>query len=189
MKVHLSASLQDIDKHLDTYTLIEGIIKANGHEVAREWLNEYRDGKKGDFEQFTNAEWKKIADDTLVAVEAADAVIVEASIPSFSLGYISALTLTKKKPLLVLFNTRSQPYILDANNSLKRAEVYHSQDELRQTISSFLKDTDVDVNNLRFNMTLDRELYNYLNWEAVSTGKTKAKIIREILKDRIKRKQ
>jgi hypothetical protein len=110
---------------------------------------------------------------------------VEASIPSFSLGYISAVTLSHKKPLLMLFDTKLHSYILDATNALKRAEVYHSNEELKHIVASFLRDIEVDANNLRFNMVLDHELYNFLNWESVNTGKTKAQIIREVLKERI----
>lgn len=138
MKVHFSASLQDIDDHIETYVLIEDAIKNAGHEIAREWLKDYR-AKGTSSEYFTEAQWKKISDDTLGAVEAADAIIVEATIPSFSLGYISALALANKKPLLVLFNDKPQPYILDANNSLKRAEVYRNNAELLRAINSFSK--------------------------------------------------
>jgi hypothetical protein len=186
MKVHFSAPLHKLDKHLATYMLIESTIKESGHNLAKEWLQAFRDrqGKPG---SFSDAEWQDINDNTLVAVQEADAVIIEASIPSFSMGYLSAVALAHKKPLLMLFKSRPQSYILDANNSLRRAETYTSDGELKQIISNFLKDVDIDGNNLRFNMALDRETYNFLNWESVNTGKTKAQIIRELLKERIHR--
>jgi hypothetical protein len=187
MKVHFSVPLRDLGKHLATYDLIERTIKAEGHTLAKEWLQEYRD-KQADPTHFSNEEWEDINSSTLTAIQEADAIIIEASIPSFSMGYISALALARKKPLLMLFNSRPQPYILDSSNSLKRAEVYHNEEQLQVVVASFLKDIDVDANNLRFNMVLDREIYNFLNWESVNTGKTKAQIIREVLKERIKRK-
>lgn len=187
MKVHFSASLRDLDKHLSTYELIEAVITSNGHDIAKEWLKEYR-GKKVISTRFTDKRWGSISTETLAAVQTADAVIIEASIPSFSMGYISAMALTNKKPLLMLFKSRPQPYILDTNNSLRRAVIYDGDEELQKIVTSFLKDVDVDAKNLRFNMVLDRELYNFLNWESVNTGKTKAQIVREVLKERIKRK-
>ena len=187
MKIHFSAPLRDLGEHLVTYELIERVIKENGHTVAKEWLQEYKDQQTGPTE-FSDKEWEDINVGTLTAVQDADAIIIEASIPSFSMGYISALALARKKPLLMLFNTRPQPYILDSSNSLKRAEVYTTDEQLQAAVTSFLKDIDVDANNLRFNMVLDREVYNFLNWESVNTGKTKAQIIREVLKERIKRK-
>jgi len=186
MKVHFSVPLRDLDKHLPTYDLIEQVIKDGGHTIAKDWLQDYKTNADSPT-HFSDEEWAIITKDTLAAIQDADAVIVEASIPSFSMGYIAALTLARKKPLLMLFNSRPHPYILDPNNSLKRAEVYHNDEELQQYVASFLSDADVDATNLRFNMALDRETYNFLNWESVNTGKTKAHIIRELLKERIKR--
>jgi hypothetical protein len=187
MKVHFSAPLRDLGKHLATYDFIEHTIKDSGHSIAKEWLREYKDKRAGST-HFSDEEWEDINSGTLAAIQEADAIIIEASLPSFSMGYISVLALARKKPLLMLFNSRPQPYILDSSNSLKRAEVYHNGEQLRQIVTNFLKDIDVDANNLRFNMVFDREIYNFLNWESVNTGKTKAQIIREVLKERIRRK-
>lgn len=186
MKVHFSAPFQDLDKRLDVYEVIANTIKVDGHTLVKEWLKDYED-RTIKPKQFSDQEWKDIISGTLAAVEEADAVVIEASFSSFSMGYISAVTLAHKKPLLMLFNMRPQPYILDPNNSLRRAEIYNSEEELRQIISDFLHEVDVDSSKLRFNMAVDREIYNFLNWEAVNTGKTKAQIVREILKERIKR--
>jgi len=187
MKIHFSAPLQGLDKRLDDYDLIERTITHAGHTLAKKWLQVYKTQKVIP-SQVSEEEWRKISDSTLLAIEEADAVIIEATIPSFSMGYISALTLAHKKPLLMLFNSRPQPYILDVSNTLRRAEVYSNAQQLEEVILSFLRDVDVDGSKLRFNMALDREIYNFLNWESVNTGKTKAQIIREVLKEQIHKK-
>lgn len=184
MKLHFSASLHEIDKHIATYEFIERTIKDNGHSIIKEWLQEYRE-KKTKSARITNEEWEAISNDTIAAIHEADAIVIEASFSTFNMGYLSALALAYKKPLLMLFNSRPQGYILDAGNSLRRAEVYRDHQELEEMIMKFLKDVDVNATKLRFNMTLDRETYNFLNWESASTGKTKAQIIREIIKDKI----
>jgi hypothetical protein len=187
MKVHFSAPLQDLDDHISAYESIVGSIKSSGHSLVKDWLQEYHSTKARD-QYFSDEEWKRINDATLEAVQSADAVIIEASISSFSMGYIAAKALAHKKPLLMLFDTHPQPYILNSSNTLKRSEVYRSNEELQKIVTTFLKEIDVDANNLRFNMVLDREVYNFLNWESVNTGKTKAQIVREVLKERIRRK-
>lgn len=187
MKVHFSAPLQDLDEHIDAYESIVSAIKASGHSLVKDWLKEYHT-TKAKSQYFSDEEWKRINDTTLEAVQSADAVIIEASISSFSMGYIAAKALANKKPLLMLFDTHPQPYVLNSNNTLKRSEVYKNDKELRDIVTTFLKEIDVDANNLRFNMVLDREVYNFLNWESVNTGKTKAQIVREVLKERIRRK-
>lgn len=185
MKIHFSAPLQDLDNRIDTYELIEKVIKENGHTLTKEWLQEYR-YTKAESQRFSDREWRRINAETLAAVQNADAVIIEASISSFSMGYLAAMALANKKPLLMLFSSRPQPYILDSNNSLKRAEIYQNNEDIRQIVTSFLKDIDIGANNLRFNMVLDREIHNFLNWESVNTGKTKAQIVREVLKKHIR---
>lgn len=187
MKVHFSAPLQDLDKHIHSYELIVDSIRGAGHELARDWLQEYQRTKIRD-QHYSDEEWRHINDDTLVSLENADVVIIEATISSFSMGYIAAKALANKKPLLMLFNENIQPYILNSSNTLIRSEVYKNSDELRKIVTTFLDVIDVDAKNLRFNMVLDREVYNYLNWESVNTGKTKAQIVREVLKERIKHK-
>lgn len=187
MKVHFSAPLQDLDKHIGSYELIVDAIRNGGHELVRDWLQEYHSTKAKD-QRFTDEEWRRINDETLESVQDADVVIIEATISSFSMGYIAAKALANKKPLLMLFDTHPQPYVLNSNNTLKRSEVYGSDEELQKIVTTFLKEVDVDANNLRFNMVLDREVYNYLNWESVNSGKTKAQIVREVLKERIRRK-
>lgn len=170
---------------MESYTLIENTVKDSGHTLTREWLKDHREEPRQPI-HFSDEEWQKISKENLEAIQKADAVIIEASVRSFSMGYMSALALARKKPLLMLFRSQQKPYILDAENSLKRAVTYNSNEELEQIVRTFLDEINVDANSLRFNMVLDHEIYNFLNWESVNTGKTKAQIIREVLKERIK---
>lgn len=185
MNVHFSAPLQDIAQHLDKYQLITSTIEKSGHALVNNWLK----GGKSKQTHFSDKEWGDINSDTLASIMAADVIIIEASTPSFSMGYIAAQALAQKKPLLLLFEVRTQPYILDTNNSLKRTGIYKNNRELEQIVAAFLKDNDTDAKDLRFNMVLDRESYNLLQWESVHTGKTKAQIIREMIKDHSGRNQ
>ena len=187
MKVHFSATLQDIDNRIGNYEVVVNAIKGSGNELVRDWLQEYRSSRANKHD-FTEEEWQNINEETLGAVQSADAVILDVSVSSFSMGYIAATALANKKPLLMLFDRTPQPYILNSSNSLKRSEVYKNFDDLERIVTAFLREIDVDANNLRFNMVLDREVYNYLNWESVNSGKTKAQIVREVLKERIRRK-
>lgn len=188
MKVHFSTPLRDLEEHLNTYEIVEKSIKSAGHSIVRDWLEGYRK-KRAASTHLTDEQWKEANARTLVAIKEADAVIVEASIPSFSMGYIAAEALANKKPLLILSSRPGQPHIIDSTNSLKRAEVYRSDTELQEVVATFLKDVDVDANNLRFNMVIDREIYSFLNWESVNTGKSKAQIIRQVLKRHIKHRE
>ena len=185
MRVHFSASLRRVSDHIQQYNLIAETIRSNGHEFLKDWLSENQTTEAAK-RIYSDREWEDISSKTLQAVRKADAVIIDASTSSFSMGYQAALALSYRKPLLILFDSRYQQYIIDPTSSLKRAFVYHDDEELCRAVESFLKENDASLADLRFNMVLDRDTYGYLQWEATRTGKSKAEIIRGLVKERIR---
>lgn len=183
MKVHFTASLQDIDKHIGSYTEIVSTIKEAGNHLVRDWLEEAANAEATN-KSYSQPEWQKISEQTLDAVVQADVVIIDASAPSFSLGYQASVALNHKKPLLILFRggTENRELIYDTSYSLMEMRVYKDHKDIKNIVETFLEINDIDSKDMRFNMFLDRESYTYLNWESTKTGKTKAQIIREIIR-------
>ncbi len=134
--------------------------------------------------EYSEPVWKKISEQTIDSIIQADVVIIDASCSSFSLGYQAAVALSHKKPLLVLFQKGSETreLIYDPSYSLMEMRVYSSRKDINNIVKTFIDMNDIDAKDMRFNMFLDRESYTYLNWESAKTGKTKAQIIREIIK-------
>lgn len=189
MKVHFTASLNSLEKHFGAYSEVVAVIKDAGHQLVRDWLEEagLKDVSRT---KYSDAEWRKISEQTLDAVVQSDIVIIDASSPSFSLGYQAAVALNHKKPLLVLFQqgTENRELIYDSSYSLMETKVYKDHKDICNIVKTFIEMHDIDSKDMRFNMFLDRESYTYLNWEASKTGKTKAQIIREIIKLRSQEK-
>lgn len=183
MKVHFTASLQDIDNHIGSYTEIVSAIKKAGHRLVRDWLEEATTVQAAN-KSYSQPGWQKISEQTLDAVVQSDIVIIDASVPSFSLGYQASVTLNHKKPLLILFRdgTENRELIYDASYSLMEMRVYKDHKDIKNIVETFLEINDIDSKDMRFNMFLDRESYTYLSWESAKTGKTKAQIIREIIR-------
>lgn len=183
MKVHFAASLEEIEPHAGAYAEITAAIREAGGHVVRDWLDEVLADiriKK----TYTKPEWQVISELTLDAIVQSDLVIVDASLPTFSLGYQAAVALAHKKPLLILFQqgTENHNLIYDSSYSLMDIQIYANQKDIQRIVTTFIKLHDVDSKDMRFNMFLDRESYTYLNWESAKTGKTKAQIIREIVR-------
>lgn len=185
MKVHFTASMNSLEKHYGAYSEVVDVIKNSGHQLVRDWLEE-AGNKEMTRTKYSDIEWRKISEQTLDAVIQADIVVLDASSPSFSLGYQAAVALNHKKPLLVLFQygTENRELIYDASYSLMDTKVYKDHKDISNIVKSFIEIHDIDSKDMRFNMFLDRESYTYLNWESSKTGKTKAQIIREIIKKR-----
>jgi hypothetical protein len=183
MKVHFAASLSDFEQHAEAYAEITEAIRHSGGHVVRDWLDEATADNAMN-KTYTKPEWQAISDLTLDAVVQADLVIVDASMPTFSLGYQAAVALAHKKPLLVLFQEGNENHelIYDSSYSLMDIQVYASHKDIKSIVTTFIGMHNIDSKDMRFNMFLDRESYTYLNWESAKTGKTKAQIIREIVR-------
>lgn len=183
MKVHFAASLHEFEQHVGAYAEINAAIRDSGGHVVRDWLGEVTADNKIN-KTYTKPEWRVISDLTLDAIIQADLVIIDASLPTFSLGYQAAVAVAYKKPLLILFQegTENHNLICDSSYSLMDIQIYTNHKDIKSIVTAFIKLHDIDSRDMRFNMFLDRESYTYLNWESAKTGKTKAQIIREIVR-------
>lgn len=183
MKVHFAAPLHNLYQHIEAYAEINAAIRDIGGIVVRDWLDEAEADSKTN-KSYARPEWRVISDLTLEAIVQADLVIIDATLPTFSLGYQAAVAVAHKKPLLILFQegTENHNLIYDSSYSLMDIQAYSSLKEIKSIVTAFIKLHDIGSKDMRFNMFLDRESYTYLAWESAKTGKTKAQIIREIVR-------
>lgn len=188
MNVHFTASNYQLEKHYSDYSAIIAAIKNSGHTLTREWLEEDLARRKKK-RSYTETEYSEIWQKVKVSILQADAVIVDGSVNSFSIGYQTAFALSNKKPVMVMTcdHEISQTIISGEDNPLLFIEEY-SQDTLETVVTTFLRKFDLPKQDMRFNMFIDRETQAFLEIEAYKTGKTKAKIIRDMIKKEIRNK-
>jgi hypothetical protein len=188
MKIHFAASNHDLDAHLPDYLKIISTIEKLGHSLTREWLDSDR-ARQQQKHDYSQEEYRGIWQEVKRSMLASDVVILEATQNSYSVGYQTAFALSNKKPVLVLTrNTHiSKTIIAGEDNPLLSIVVYTDQ-TLAKNIEAFLAKYNVTKQDLRFNMMLDRETQMYLEVESYQSGKTKARIIRDILKREMKDK-
>lgn len=112
----------------------------------------------------------------------ADVLIADVTYSSFGVGYLVSTAIQQKKPTLLLSKQGIE------NNSLVKfldnavVELHEYNDaNLEQIINTFLAANDLQPKDLRFNFFVDRQIYNYLRWAALKSGKTKARILRELV--------
>ena len=187
MKVHFTGSSSLISEKIDVYRTIISVIRSQGHVLTRDWTEDAYKRSKSGKNIYSDNEWKEIFNKTVPSIVKADVVIIEASSDSFSMGYQAALAIHHNKPTLLLVDqqNRDSSFIEGSNSTLKRKEIYKSMDQVTKMVGSFLKDNDVKKKDMRFDMFFDRETFNYLRWESYKTGKTKAQLIRDLVRDKI----
>ena len=120
------------------------------------------------------------------AITRADIIIIEGSGYEFELGMQAAMALQQKKPTLVVSHTSLKATALSSyHNRLFAVETYKNTDELATIITRFIRTNTISTKDLRFNMFIDRPIYNYLRTKAYQTGKNKSEIIRDLINQEI----
>lgn len=184
MKVHFIASKSNIKNDIKNYRSIIDIVHELGHEVVHNWIDEAYDTENHLSHSDTNYNWREINEKNVSALSSADVVIADASTKSFSIGFQTAMAINQRKPVLVLINeniTDLDTFGAKVTSNFITYERYN-KDTIKSVIEYFLVDNTLTQKDLRFNFFIDRGIYNYLRWTADKTGKTKAEILRGILK-------
>lgn len=180
----------DHKKHWSILLAIEEYIDKE-YELAVKWMSQTN--SLGRNRQKNLSEWKKIASSTLKAARSSDIIIIDASTDSFSMGYQAAIAKQLKIPLLVLnYDDRWDDSDVTAEHSLLAGDFdglisfvsYTNIEEACKSIHEFLQKNEITKADMRFNLFLDRQSYRYLKRKASETGATRAKIIRDIIKER-----
>ena len=188
MKVHFTGSNYKLSEHLPQYKKIIDLLKADGHTLTREWIEEDLEQKKRK-EPYSIEEYRDIWKKVKASIMEADVVVIEAWNNSFSIGYQTAYALSHKKPTLVLtpanLHTKLSHTIIAGEDNPFLFMRHYTDENLPGILQEFLTMFQVNTKDMRFNMFIDRETQVYLDMEAYKTGKTKAKIIRDMIKREI----
>lgn len=136
---------------------------------------------------YTTTERKKIWLDLKSSIIKSDAVIVEASQNTFSIGYQTALALSNKKLALVLSKNSSlnSNIVMGEDNPLLMIARYDDV-TLESVLDGFFNKYVINKNELRFNLLLDRETQMYLDYRSYQTGKSKARLIRDMINNEMR---
>jgi len=185
MLVHFIGSRSGIEDDISYFRKIVDILAANNCELTRPWVEEaYQESQDGQARE----DWRKITQINMEALARADVAIAEASSKSFSIGFQVANAIQQKKPLLILTRNQSLEDSFGSGISSEFVQFAEYNDEnLEKIIVDFIRNNTIDNKDLRFNFFIDRKIYNYLRWVSFKTGKTKAEILRDLVKKDIER--
>lgn len=189
MIVHLIIPRDGLQENILNIQKVVDIIKAKGHSLANEWIEDAYKRTSGG-EEVSDQDWQKIIEENLAAIAKSDVIIADVSYDSTAMGYQIATALHQKKPtLLILQDGKRVPaFTWNIPSSFLKKEAYTS-DNIADKIAPFLQDNDIGTKDMRFNFFIDRGIYNYLRWAALKTGKTKAEILRELVNREINNKE
>lgn len=188
MIVQFSASESNIEKEIDVFRQIVQVVRDNDCELALDWVEEaFQASKNAIRKNKDSRDWQTIHRRIIDSIKRADLCIYEASQKSFSIGFQTAMALQLKKPILVLTKNDS---LRDSFGSgiVSDLLVYKKYDEkdLSAIITNFIEENRFEVQDLRFNFVIDKDIHNYLRWAAFNGNTTKAEVVRKLLRSKIK---
>lgn len=183
MIVHLTTSKDTLLDNIQTLRRIVKTVEQN-HEIANNWIESaYREMTSG-----LRRDLKKAHQSSMDENTKSDVFIAEVTHSSFGVGYQVATALQQKKPTLLLSregaNNRSMVNGLDS--TLVSFSEYND-DNLEKIVQDFLDENNIQSKDLRFNFFIDHQIYSYLRWASYKTGKPKAKILRDLVLQEIKK--
>ena len=187
MKIHFGCSTSELEVYGRNYLDICNILRDTGHTLTRDWienavatLDAYKKGK-------LKVDTVDIYNKAVQSILASDAVVIEGTVSSFSIGHQVTLALSKNKPTLVLLyndgsekkNKLQSSFILGIKSPLLSVSKYSSKEDLKRILSDFLnKSTGPSV---KFNIVLSKEIESYLDWASFFYKVNKSEFIREII--------
>lgn len=119
---------------------------------------------------------------TLRNLKSADIVILEASTPSFAIGYLVSQALNLSKPVIAMHLKGHEPFFIQGSESEKLQLLEYTQDTLLSVLKVAL-DYASDQQDTRFNFFISPKIANYLDWVAKSKRLPRAVYLRRLIEE------
>lgn len=186
--MHFTTSMDSLRSNIESIRQLKKHLQNEGHVLARDWIEDAYNSLDED-SSVHDASWQSVIKANFEAIAKADVVIVDITNDSTALGYQIAVAVQQKKPtLLVLREGANTPPFTWSIPSSFLSKIEYNDGNIADKVRPFLEENDIKTKDMRFNFFIDRSIYNYLRWAALKSGKTKAEILRNLIKSEIDKK-
>ena len=192
MKVHFACSTSELEVYSKNYLDIWSIIREQGHAITRDWIKNavatFKDYEKGKYK----VDRADIYNKAIESVLASDFVVIEGTVSSFSIGHQLTLALSKNKPVLFLVyrdagenkNKLQNSFVHGINSSFLKVAKYSSVEDIKRILIDFFNNNSSIAT--KFNIVLNKEIDNYLDWASFYYKMNKSEFIRDIINKHMK---
>lgn len=186
MNVWFGTTTHDWPKYKDRYFAIRKFLLDHGCNLLFDWIP--------DADRFYNTEYKNrnirgIFDQVVEAIDKAQIVIIEYSIPNFSTSHQINYALLKKKPILVMRtetdNPRFNDSYLDAIQSPYLTLITYRPEEYQEILSEFISSSTIEPGQKRYNIVLGKKHKMYLDWAANQYHTSRSELIKQLIEQKI----
>ncbi len=185
MNVFFGCTTQKILKYKNSYEVIRKSILDLGHTLTRDWIPEAIEEASLNLKKSRRSE---IYDDVMNAILNSDVAIFEVSVPGMSVGHQITFSIEKSKPTLLLSRSLSKKtedlFIAGTKSPYLIFKDYRSNTQLPEIIKGFLS-SNSPTSKTRFNLVIERELNNYIEWAAFKYHLSKTEVIKSAISTKI----
>lgn len=190
MNVYIACSSKNFDNYYTHYKKIEEEIINQGHNIPSNWIKRLILNLENN-KNYTPTFTPNLKDEGIKAIDEADCLIAEVSIPSSSVGYQIGHAFSKKIPTLCIYSSEfgemKAPQVIDINEtSTIKIEKYNTK-ELSKILSNFFLNLP-SSKLIKFNFIITPEIEKYINWGAIKENISKSEFLRrKVLNELIKK--
>lgn len=186
MKIWFGTTSLHYKEYEEYYLKIRKFLLDSGHVLTDDWIGEHGQWLKEN--PSAKRDIKDVYHAVLTAINAADASIIEFTVPNFSTSHQINYTLQQHKPVLVLRlkreNTFPDSYIEALDSPYLTLKTY-TLSNYKDIISEFLNYSSLEEGEGRYNIILQRRQKYFLDWAASKYKKSRSKIIRDLLDEQM----
>jgi hypothetical protein len=189
MKVWFGCTTHKWKLYRKQYFSIRNYLQKLDCIVLYDWIHEADDFIKKHKGEKRNI--KYVYKQILEAINQADALVIEYTVPNFSSSHQINLGLLRRKPTLVLRlhkdNENFADSYLEAVDSQYLTVKEYTKTTYKDILKEFIGLSRIKRGQKRYNFVLDRKQKYYLDWAAHKYKKSRSRIVRETLNKRIKK--
>lgn len=183
MQVWFGCTTLEWDKHRENYFLLRDYLKELGCVIPFDWIDEADSNMRRVKSRPRNI--NQIFQYVVGAIDDADAVIIEYTVPNFSSSYEINYALWKRKPTLVMRLHKDNPKFtnsfLDALQSPFLTLREYTKKNYQEIVNEFIGLNRIEQGQQRYNIVLDKKQKYYLDWAATTYKRSRSQMIRTLV--------
>ncbi|MBL8015524.1 MAG: hypothetical protein JNK26_05055 [Candidatus Doudnabacteria bacterium] len=182
MKVFFGTTTREIIKFKDYYFAIRKELMEAGCVILDDWLPRAYEKKLKDSKGTRNM--KRNYQDIVEAIDRADFVVIEYTVPNFSSSHQIIHANMRRKPVLVLRlekdNSFKDTYLESIDSEFITVKEY-TLATVEQTIKEFLGEVEIGYGLKRYNLMLERKHKYFLDWAKEEYNLSGSETVRKAL--------
>jgi len=160
MKIYYTSSARGTKEFKEKYGKIFQTIEKLGHKHLDDLVLTI---DKDVFYDGTHKDQTELYEQTIKFIKKSDIVVLEVTVPSFSMGYVLHKALEMNKPVIALYQPGNPPFFAQGIENDKLQVIEYSDSDIETTLKDAIEYAQGKA-DVRFNFFISPAIGSYLDW-------------------------